>query len=196
MVLKKLNMTSNLIIEQELREQGQRVNLLASAERLWHDVLTAEDREKLGNNFVECYGRLRTIGMWMTLRGVSRDRAIVDLAYLIGHIDETRHGRLLREIGEQPQVLHTADRPTWNASTGELCYQGQLLRRVRILSSPTNIQLILNAFEQSKWCSSVDNPLSTDAQQLHQALRSLNKGLEKIRFHAQRGAQAITWRLL
>jgi hypothetical protein len=32
-----------------------------------------------------------------------------------------------------------------------------------------------------------------DQEKLHQTLRFLNKGLKKIRFHAQKGAWAITW---
>jgi hypothetical protein len=40
------------------------------------------------------------------------------------------------------------------------------------------------------------NPLPHDPQQLHQALRSLNGCLKKIRFHAQEGGKAITWDLV
>ena len=178
---------------EELQQQYLRIKMWVSAARLWERVLTEQDRHRLGGNLEECFSRLGTVGMWAELRAVSQPRAIADVAHELGCLDQTTYRWLLREIGEEPDAQAPPDRPSWTASTGELRWRGRVIRRVRVLARPSNIQTILDAFQAANWRPRILNPLGLGQQQLHQALRSLNRGLKQIRFHAQEGGQAITW---
>ncbi len=133
--------------------------------------------------------------MWRQLRGVSQVRAVVDVAQVLGFLDETKRRWLLREVGEELPPHDLPDRPSWRPATGRLRWRKQVIRTVRILSRPSNVRMILDAFEEAGWPPRIKNPLRNgrDQQQLHQALRSLNKGLKKIHFHAQEGGRSITW---
>lgn len=86
--------------EEEMKANALRIAPLVSAAALWDRVLSAEDRRRLGDDFEAAYRMHRTAGMWAYLRGVSRPRAVVDVAYALGFA--TLHTRtwLLRELGE------------------------------------------------------------------------------------------------
>ena len=167
-----------------------------SADRLWERVLTDEEQQRLGGNLSDAYYRLSTAGMWMELRGVSVERAIIEVAHELSFLTESNARWLLREIGEDsPTPPPTPEHPNWHRESGELRSGAQVIRRVRVMASPSNIQLILNAFQAAGWPSRIDDPLpdGPDQQRLHQAILSLNEGLDSIRFHVQEGGQAVTW---
>jgi hypothetical protein len=85
--------------------------------------------------------------------------------------------------------------PSWNKSIGELRFRGVVIRKVRIMARPSNIQIILNSFEEQGWPERIDNPLpgGVDQDRLNSALQSLRQGLRDIRFQMREGARAITW---
>ncbi len=85
---------------EELRTNLLRVQGPASAEKLWREILTDDDRQRLGGDLATAYASNRTIGLWMRLRGVSRPRAVIDLAAELGFIGENTKKWLLREINE------------------------------------------------------------------------------------------------
>ena len=68
-------------------------------------------------------------------------------------------------------------------------------RTVRLHVEPTHVERILSAFEEQGWPSRLANPLpeTFDLQQVHQAVHSLNQGLQLLRFSVQEGGQAIRW---
>jgi hypothetical protein len=86
----------------ELTRCALGIATVAAAERLWQRVLTEEERQRLGGDFRTAYAKHRTAGMWMKLRGVSRDRAIVDVAHAVDLITDATHEWLLRELGQLP----------------------------------------------------------------------------------------------
>jgi hypothetical protein len=86
---------------QELRTQYLRVKAVVSAERMWDRMLTPEDRIRLGGDFEQAFSQQHgTLGMWMKLRGVSAERALIDVAYGTGFLTESTRDWLLREVGE------------------------------------------------------------------------------------------------
>jgi hypothetical protein len=121
------------------------------------------------------------------------DRATLDLALALGHASDSDYHWLMREIGEEPSTPGQLNRPSWIASEGKLSFGGSVVRRVRIMGEPTNIQIILDAFQAANWPDSIPNPLTDGQQQLHQALRTLNHPLTGIRFHSKEGGRFITW---
>jgi hypothetical protein len=89
---------------EDLRNSAFRIRAPNSAERLWNRHLTPGDRERLGDDFDAAYHRLGTAGMWAKLRGVTPQRAVVEVAYQLGFLREEDQQWLLREIGEEPDV--------------------------------------------------------------------------------------------
>ena len=167
-----------------------RVKPFMSARRLWERVLSEDDKLQLGWDLHASYERLGTVRMWMETHHVSFTRAVVEVAREIGFLDEPTYRWLSRKIGDEPPQ---PGKPFWDISTGELRLGKKVIRRLRVMHNPSNIQQILDEFQLLLWPSRIDNPLDSDPEKLHQTLRSLNQGLKKIRFHAQESANAVTW---
>ncbi len=181
-------------VMEELQTQYLRIKAFVSATRLWERVLTNQERQRLGGEVEGSHAKLGTVGMWQAVRGGSDARAVIDIAQALGFLDQTGYHWLLGEIGEKPRkVQEPLHRPTWDAREGELRLAGQVIRPVRVLGKPSNVQIILDAFQKAKWARQIRNPLPLGQQQLHQALRSLNKSLREIRFHSRNGGQIISW---
>lgn len=85
----------------EFQTQYYRLRCYASAQRMWDRMLTQEERDRLGNDLDRSYQELGgTVRIWMRLRGVSLERAVIDIACGIGFLRETDRDWLLRETGE------------------------------------------------------------------------------------------------
>lgn len=86
-------------------------------------------------------------------------------------------------------------RPHWKKGNhfGELVFDGVVVRTVR-LSSPKLVP-ILDGFEELGWPDTADSPLSDDpdGERLRSALKQLNKGLGRIRFHATGNKGGVSW---
>lgn len=77
-----------------------RIRPLASAELLWERHLLQKDKQRLGGDLSNALRQYGTAGMWARVRGVSKERAVVDVAKLIGLLSDADADWLLREIGE------------------------------------------------------------------------------------------------
>ena len=88
-------------LQNRLRECQLRVAGIVPAGELWRKVLSQSDREVLGNDFVAAYEEHRSATrMWQNLHGVSRTRAILDVARRLNLLSDPDHRSLLRETGE------------------------------------------------------------------------------------------------
>jgi hypothetical protein len=182
-------------VASQLRTQFLRIKAAVSAERLWTRLLTEEDRNRLGGNLEECYSKRGTAGMWMELRGVSAERAVIEVARELSFLDEPTAKWLLREIGEEMPSPLVTEHPLWQRESGKLRWGGHVIRRVRVMGNRSGIQQILDAFQAAGWPSRIEDPIARGqhAEQVRQIVLSLNKGLELIRFHVQEAGKAITW---
>ena len=70
------------------------------ADDLWNRRLSDADRRRLGGNLKEAYKAYGTAGMWMRLRGVSRFRAVVEVAVALNVLDAQTGRWLLFNLGE------------------------------------------------------------------------------------------------
>ncbi|MCH8047135.1 MAG: hypothetical protein IID44_25820 [Planctomycetes bacterium] len=71
-----------------------------AAERLWEE-LPEQDRQRLGGDMEGAYYKYGgAVGMWKVLRGVSDQRAVMDVAELIECMSAKQYKRLLRMSGE------------------------------------------------------------------------------------------------
>jgi hypothetical protein len=85
---------------QELRTCLYRIGSLASAQRLWDRHLTPSDRERLGGNLLRAHRKHDTFGLWSELRGITPDRAVVEVGQKLGFIRDVDVDWLLGEFGE------------------------------------------------------------------------------------------------
>jgi hypothetical protein len=72
-----------------------------------------------------------------------------------------------------------AERPVWDPSTGELCWEGHLIKRFR--RDAANQRLVLDALDGSHWPHSLDNPFRTlgilgAKKRLRWTIEGLNEG--------------------
>ena len=89
-----------LTVVRELQANALRIRAPLSAQRLWDDVLTEQERQRLGGDLETLYRQHSTAGIWMKLRGVSMGRAVVEVAHELGFVTQQSSAWLLRELGE------------------------------------------------------------------------------------------------
>ena len=132
--------------------------------------------------------------IWADLRGITVSRAVLDLAYRIRLLSQLDYEFLLKQIGETTAGARTPDSLEWSKTTGELWFQGRLVRKVRV-EVATQICRILDGFQDEGWPRSIDNPIDTSlsSQPLHDAVASLNRGLSGVRFHVSDEGESIYW---
>jgi hypothetical protein len=86
-------------------------------------------------------------------------------------------------------------KPSWRHHEGELYYDGVVIKRVGI-GKATNVVCVLDAFEQAGWPNWIADPCESGAQSMHETIRSLNKRLNMISFHADGTGNGIRWKPL
>lgn len=73
---------------------------ITSAERMWERLLTEGDRQRLGGDLEKAYRKFgMTAGMWMKLRDVTYEEAVLHLAVQIGFLAPHNFRWLQRELG-------------------------------------------------------------------------------------------------
>ncbi|HMO84732.1 MAG TPA: hypothetical protein PKC18_07420 [Lacipirellulaceae bacterium] len=187
-------------VVEQLRNVRTNLGVLQIAERIWNEVLSADDRRQLGERAAPAAQRVGDpplrdliVRHWADVRGFSPDRVMLDLALEASVIDAGLHRRLLRQLGEEADDADNPPKPVWDRERGELKYRGDRVRKVS--SRATNIRRILDAFQEDRWPARVDNPLSggADSKKLRDALNRLNQGLHGLRFFADGTASGILW---
>jgi hypothetical protein len=126
-------------------------------------------------------------------RGISAERALIDLAHDLDLLNSGRYKGLRRAIGE-PMDDRIDDVPIWNRAAGELSLAGVVIRKVS--PQAKNVQLILDAFEEDRWAPHIDSPIpgGANSRRLGEAVCSANKGLSAIRLFCDGRGAGIQWR--
>ena len=182
--------------KEELASLRLRTATAPIARIVWERLLTPAERERLGGDLADCWSRLGTAGMWVQARGVSVQQAIVEVAESANLITRTTAVWLLQEFGIHGPKSVSTIRPNWEKAKGELRWGKQVIRKLRVMQYPTNIQKIVDAFQEAGWPPSIRNPLRRQPEDLRQTLYSLNQGLKVIRFGSQQGGNSVTWKPL
>lgn len=191
-VLGRLSETAKDAIEKSYR----RTSPFASCRLIWASLLTEGQRRSLGDNVESAWRERSTLGIWMHVKGYSnRFAALTDLATRFGELTPNEVDLLVRETSLGSGSAPNTDLPNWDRSCGKLYFRDEVVRRVRMSRTPTNLQQILDAFQNAGWSTSIANPLALGQKQLHDTIRQLNVGLDGIRFHGTKGGGAITWSL-
>lgn len=88
--------------QQAFGECYYRIQCPSSAQRLWERHFSADDRQRFESDLDSVYRRYHTAGMWANLRGVSLDRAVLDVGRALNFLTQPDYEWLIREIGEYP----------------------------------------------------------------------------------------------
>lgn len=167
-----------------------------SAKLLWTH-LTAAERKRLGPDYLTAYQEYGgTVQLWRHLRGGTPWQAIAEIAHTVGLLSDPARRRLLRELGEPDAASASSVKIEWIKTLGELRLNDDLIRRVRV-GHATKVVPILDAFQECGWPEHMDDPITAgDSQRLREVLRVLNRGLKRIRFHADGTGEGIRWSVL
>jgi len=179
-----------------LRQIEARAQQPANAMRVWNDHFSRAERKELGDEpFLAWKHSGGTAGMWAIAKEVSRERAIVDIAYALDWLETAKCEWLLEVIGEQAS---TVIKPQWNNTTGELWFDGDLVRKVANMTKAKNVVAILNTCEENGWPQSFADPITSgeDSDTRRRVLESLNKGLKRLRFVCNGDGRTFSWKVL
>lgn len=171
----------------------------AMVERLWERFLTQQQRQQLSGDLRTALQHGGVIAMWRRLFGVDENRAIVEVGRRVGGLCAADYEWACRELGLLPTDSGSPvpTRPSWDRDARELKFGGEVIRRIGRANMALNLIRLLDVFEEDGWSSRVDDPLpgSPDAVRLHKAIRSLNRGLTRIKFHADGTGEGVRWEI-
>jgi hypothetical protein len=154
--------------------------------------LTAEERRQFLKD-AERYLRERrqdeplrlALDVWYAGRHrLTLAQAIVRLASQHSGRDPASNNWMLEAIGQGPLPSSRPPEIAWIRERGELRVDGRIARIIRSLSIAKNIVSILDAFQRQNWPDRIASPFSDELtpQELHETVRSLNRGLQGLRF--------------
>ena len=98
---------------------------------------------------------------------------------------------MLRECESRVDPKDRETHLVWDRMSGELKCNDQLIRRVRVAVAK-NLVCILDAFQEDAWPDRIDSPLKPGTEP-RDAIKVLNCGLKRIKFHADGINQGIAW---
>ena len=192
-------------VNERFKELYARVRSQPIARILYDDFLTDTEKRKVT---YEPKSLMKLVPICAKLRRLSPERVLLDMAFEVKVLEAGEYQGLRREIGEP--IERTASSrgraktkvvtltPVWDASRGKLLLGKKVIRTVRVCSTPSRKQMILDAFQDANWASCIRVPFKGDMGQsaLHTIVNELNRGLSQMRFHVQGGAKEITWDFL
>lgn len=180
-------------VRKETQDALQKVSNVSAAIKLWNEWLTPREKEHLGGDLMKALNAHGgTVGLFMKVRQLDQVEAILTVAHLVGFLRDLDRDRLRREWGLPAQKSPNDQRPTWNPETGKLYWGRQLIRTIRLIRPPSNLQILIEAFEAENWPEVIDSPFQY-ADKLYDAVRGLKTGLKRIAFSAVAGAARCRW---
>jgi hypothetical protein len=185
-----------------LTEAYYRVQNVLAGTKLWHERFTDADRARFEQPWPEIWAANQgTIGMWCRARGTSWNHGIVDVAHVLGFLDESTRNAIVALLPADDGALgsrvgtrrHQDLSPSWQKGLGILRYRGEIVREVK--EAAKNVRRILDAFEEAGWPDEIFDPLPpTKAKdRRRRTVETLNKDLRLIRFRSTGHGKRIAW---
>ena len=147
-------------------------------------------------NYREIIGR-----PYLPVPGI-RDDPFRDLAAVISRellkLPVKRSAKRASGAREKSAASPSPRKPRWNRDESKLFFGKKLIKKIRRPSNAMNVIQVFDTFENQGWPSRIDDPLTDeqgtrDQQRLHLTIRSLNRDLKLIRFHADGYGTGIIW---
>ncbi|MFM8709100.1 MAG: hypothetical protein ACKOHK_13750 [Planctomycetia bacterium] len=183
-------------LRKKLEELEPRVHGVLAAMAVWTRELSDAERKSLGDDAYTAWKQHGgTAGMWATVREVSRDQAIVEIAYKLDWLDTQTTNELLKALGAGQG---DARKPRWLKDRGELWFEAKIVRKIRATKRAKNVVAILSTFEDSSWPSQIDDPITSggDSSTRRRVVETLNKDLKRIRFSCAGDGESFRWEIL
>lgn len=185
-----------------------------AAEKIWWQLLTQEERARLGSLEESFQLRGRGVSIYARAKHLSLEAATVDLSHYWGypeidylylcqelfHFTGERIGPL--SMNASPRAITAStEKPYWDSDRNQLWYGGEIVRQVRRGSVPFNIILILDAFEEMGWPTRIKDPLPgpPDPERLRATISSLNgprgsvNRIRLMKFSADGTGNGVIW---
>lgn len=134
-----------------------------------------------------------TLSIVARQRGITLERALLDLSRDLDMVSTGRYESMRRAIGE-PVGAYAISVPVWDAASGELRFNGEVARRIS--GRARNLRLLLDSFEEQNWRPRIDSPFprAVVSRQLRDTLETLNDGLRLIIFRGDGSGSGVEWR--
>lgn len=193
-IVRRSDLPARLLAPLEQLEPRVQSNIAAMA--IWTKHLTAAERKALGDDpYLAWKNNGRTAGMWAAVRDVSRDQAIVEIAYALDWVDTKTSSELLEALGGGKENV---SKPRWLKDKRELWFEGKIVRRIRNSTRAKNIVAILDTFEECGWPPQIDDPVTAggDSSQRRRTIESLNKAMKRIHFSCVGDGLSFGWEIL
>ena len=139
--------------------------------------------------------------MWNILHDEPEVAGIINIAYKLGIIRRNDRDELLERIGfnaapfqlEKQKLLEKKEIPFWNPQEGSMYYCGQVVLKTQRRKKPSNIQKILDGFQNEGWVDEIKNPLIKTDYRIKDGVEYLNGLAKGIRFSVAAGGNCIRW---
>lgn len=177
-----------------LTEALERIGIHDIANQLWETELSPAEQERLGEDFP-----LRRLPeAYAAFRGISFERAVLDLGVAADVVTLSRRHLLLKQLGEgtAEEAIGPTMLPSFDLATGELRLGNGECVEFEIREAPTNRYRVLEAFQLAGWASVVENPLcpAKIATGIRQVVQELKKKVPAIDFSTQAGGTQVCWK--
>ena len=144
---------------------------------LWANRFTAADRRKFAGPEKEVLKQHHTIELWHIARSTpTPNQCMVEAAYAVGLLNESRRESLLDALGAKPQVVRVVKRP----------------------KQAHNIVTILRAFEAAGWPPRIDDPhgRKSSDETRRRDMSNLNRGLDTslMKFECDGDGTGFLWK--
>ena len=176
-----------------LTEALERIGVHSIANQLWETELSPAEQEQLGEDFP-----LRRLPeAYAALRGISFERAVLDLGVAADVVTPSRRRLLLKRLDEDESeaVAAVGQLPRFESQTGHFYFNDQLIAKLQVRKDPSNLYCILDGFQRSGWKKVITNPmLKKDADtSIYKVLLQLNKKTAPIAFGVQGSGTQVSW---
>jgi hypothetical protein len=171
---------------------------------LWANRFTAADRQKFAGPEKEVRKQHHTIELWHIARGTpTPNQCIVEAAYAVGLINDSRRESLLDALGAKPRAekigkQRSAAVPRWDEASRELWLQGKVVRVAKRPKQAHNIVKILRAFEAAGWPPQIDDPhgRKSSDETRRRDMSNLSRGLETalMKFECDGDGTGFLWK--
>jgi len=180
-------------LKKTIDELAVKIRGPAVATAVWDGLFTDAERQMLGGDVYQAWKHHGgTAGMWSTVRGVSINRAIIDIAYELDWLDTPTRKSLIKALNEDgpPAIV-----PRWLKASGELWFGNAIIRRIPRPRGAENIVAILDSFESDGWPRRIDDPITSggDSSTRRRTIESLSKGMKAIRFFCAGDGEGFCW---
>jgi hypothetical protein len=180
-------------VDECLRDLYVRIGLPQLSTRLLEEVLSRQEamlfaKRGFTENALPIDRAAAILQIVARQRSLSLERALLDLSRELDLIAEGRYEIMTRAIDEvdREKII-----PNWEASSGELRFNGVVLRTFS--GKAKNIRLLLDSFQECRWKKRIDSPFPPATRQLRNTVESLNDDLQSISFRCDGSGKGVEW---